>query len=107
MKAFCRRVWQEDQGVLTFEWVLLITVLAIGIVGGMSAVRDALVDELGDVVKAAIAVDQSYTVTTSGCNNLGNAFRFTDTAPYCPGNTNRYFFSFRNQTMVRECGSGS
>ena len=51
--------------MLTFEWILLITLLAIGIVGGLSAARDAIVDELGDVSDAVIAVDQSWTVTVS------------------------------------------
>ena len=48
--------------VLTFEWILLITVLVIGIVGGLSAVRDAMITELGDVAEAMIALDQSYTI---------------------------------------------
>ena len=62
MKSLLNRVWSEDQGVLTFEWVLLITVLVIGIVGGLSAVRDALISELGDVAEAMISLDQSYTI---------------------------------------------
>lgn len=62
MRNQLQRVWHEDEGVLTFEWVLLVTVLVIGIVGGLSAVRDALITELGDVSQAMIAVDQSYTV---------------------------------------------
>ncbi|MBN1912659.1 MAG: hypothetical protein JW818_23255 [Pirellulales bacterium] len=73
MKALLRRCWQEDEGVLTFEWILLITVLAIGIVGGLSAVRDAVITELGDVAEAVISLDQSYRiiqpweVTTPDC----------------------------------------
>ncbi len=56
------RVWCEDEGVLTFEWILLITVLVIGVVGGLSAVRDAVITELGDVSEAMISLDQSYTI---------------------------------------------
>lgn len=63
MKSFMNRVWQEDEGVLTFEWILLITVLVIGIVGGLSAVRDAVITELGDVAEAMISLDQSYTIS--------------------------------------------
>jgi len=62
VKSFLKRLWREDEGVLTFEWILLITVLAIGIVGGLSAVRDALISELGDVVYGVTALDQSYTI---------------------------------------------
>ena len=62
MKSLLNRVWREDEGVLTFEWILLITVLVIGIVGGLSAVRDAALTELGDVAEAMISLDQSYSI---------------------------------------------
>ena len=62
MKNLLNRVWQEDEGVLTFEWILLLTVLVIGIVGGLSAVRDAVISELGDVAEAITNLDQSYTI---------------------------------------------
>jgi len=62
VKSLLNRVWREDEGVLTFEWILLITVLVIGIVGGLSAVRDAVLTELGDVAEAMISLDQSYSI---------------------------------------------
>ena len=30
-----KRIWRDDEGFLTFEWILLITVLLIGIVGAL------------------------------------------------------------------------
>jgi hypothetical protein len=60
--ARLRLLWTQDDGVLSFEWVLLVTILTIGIVSGIAAARDAIIDELGDVVEAAIALDQSYRV---------------------------------------------
>ncbi len=62
MKCLLRRMWREDEGVLTFEWILLITVLVIGVVGGLSAVRDAVITELGDVAEAVVSLDQSYAI---------------------------------------------
>jgi Flp pilus assembly pilin Flp len=56
------RVWKEEDGVLAFEWVLLVTLLTIGIVGGLAAARDAIIDELGDVAQAMLALDQSFTI---------------------------------------------
>ena len=50
MKHCIRRIWCEDEGVLTFEWVLLVTLLTIGVVSGLAAARDAVIDELGDVL---------------------------------------------------------
>jgi Flp pilus assembly pilin Flp len=62
MKNVLARMWKEEDGVLSFEWVLLVTLLTIGIVGGLTAARDAIIDELGDVAQAMLAVDQSYTI---------------------------------------------
>jgi len=62
VRVVLKNLWKSDEGVLTFEWILLITVLVIGIVGGLSAVRDAVITELGDVVEAVISLDQSYYI---------------------------------------------
>jgi len=40
---------RKRRGVLTFEWILLISLLVIGIIGGLSAVRNALLCELQDL----------------------------------------------------------
>lgn len=62
MKHFLKKVWQEQDGVLAFEWTLLLTLLVIGIVSGVSAARDAIIDELGDTAEVMLAVDQSYHI---------------------------------------------
>lgn len=62
MKRLVKRLWEDRQGTLTFEWILLVTLLIIGIAGGISAVRDSILDELGDIADAALAVDQSWTM---------------------------------------------
>ncbi len=62
MKRLLLSMWQEDDGVLSFEWVLILTVVVIGIVVGVSAARDAIVEEVGDTAEAAVALDQSYVI---------------------------------------------
>jgi Flp pilus assembly pilin Flp len=62
MKNVLARIWKEEDGVLSFEWVLLVTLLTIGIVSGLAGARDAIIDELGDVAQAMLALDQSYTI---------------------------------------------
>ena len=57
-----RAIWREEEGVLSFEWTLLLTLLTIGIVSGIAAARDAIIDELGDVAEAAQGIDQSYSL---------------------------------------------
>ena len=60
MKRFLNQLWREDDGILSFEWVMLLTLLVIGIVGGLAAARDAIIDELGDIAQATLNLDQSY-----------------------------------------------
>jgi Flp pilus assembly pilin Flp len=62
MIARLKQCWTESDGVLSFEWTLLLTLLTIGIVSGVTAARDAIIDELGDVAQAAQGIDQSYSL---------------------------------------------
>jgi Flp pilus assembly pilin Flp len=62
MKKVLFRMWEEEDGVLSFEWVMLTTLLTLGIVGGIAGARDAIIDEFGDMAQAMLSVDQSYTV---------------------------------------------
>jgi len=62
MKMVLARMWKEEEGLLSFEWILLVTLLVIGIVGGVAAARDAIIDEFGDVAEAMLNLDQSYTI---------------------------------------------
>lgn len=45
------------RGVLSFEWILLITLLVIGTIGGLAAVRDSLVCELRDLSRCIRALN--------------------------------------------------
>jgi hypothetical protein len=57
-----KRIWRQDDGVLSFEWVLLTTLVVLGVVGGLAAARDAIIDELGDAAQAMLALDNSYSI---------------------------------------------
>ncbi|MCA9102110.1 MAG: hypothetical protein R3C10_05425 [Pirellulales bacterium] len=72
-----RRLAAQDEGVLTFEWILLITLVVIGIVGALSAVRDATISELGGVAGAVVSIDQSYSIAPDPCIG-GNGFNYVD-----------------------------
>lgn len=47
--------------IVSAELILIATILVIGLIVGMTAVRDATVAELEDVAEAIGALDQSYT----------------------------------------------
>jgi len=63
MRQIVRRLWCEDDGVLSFEWTIMAVVIAFGIVGGLAAARDTLIDELGDLGEAVVSFDQSFSYT--------------------------------------------
>lgn len=86
-------LWTEDDGVLSFEWTLLVTLLTIGIVAGLAGARDAIIDELGDVAQGMLALDHSMTIdfplSVQVHNNLPSSASdsaFTDAMNYddCP-----------------------
>jgi len=86
MKRHIFRLWtrlhQEDEGLLTFEWILLATLIVIGLVGAYSAIRDGFVDELGDVAEAVIRVDQSFhTEPPAGLPGAGSWGSWQDDDP--------------------------
>ena len=96
VKQVISRMWKEDEGVLAFEWVLLVTLLTIGIVSGVAGARDAIIDELGDVAEAMLALDQSYTIdfpllvqVHASSTSSASDSRFTDAQSYtdCERNT--------------------
>jgi Flp pilus assembly pilin Flp len=64
-----RRIWHDEDGVLSFEWTLLSVVVVFGIVSGLAAARDAIIDELGDMAQAVVGINQSFTF--SGIPALG------------------------------------
>lgn len=74
MKKLLWKMWRAEDGVLSFEWTLLASLLTVGTVSGMAAVRDATIDELGDVAQAMMSLDQSYTIQAPlviGVHNIG------------------------------------
>lgn len=62
MKQFCLAIVREEDGILTAEWILFFTLMVIGLVSGLAAMRDSLIDELADGAEAMIALDQSYNI---------------------------------------------
>ncbi len=93
------RLWREDEGILTFEWILLLTLLVIGVIGGVAGIRDAIIHECEGVVGAMVSLDQSYYVQpplgvgvfsvggtdTTNCTSSAGYSKFLDTGKYDTG----------------------
>ena len=77
MRQLINNLWQEDDGVLSFEWTIIAVVIVFGIVGGLAAGRDAIIDELGDLAEAVMAFDQSFSF--AGIPGVIDGAEYTDT----------------------------
>ena len=56
-------LWNDEAGfVVSIELILIATVAVIGLLAGLTSVRDSVVSELSDVAGAVQDVNQGYTV---------------------------------------------
>ena len=56
------RLYSEDAGVLTFEWILLVVLFVAGITITMCYVQNCINTELTHISEALCCLDQSFTV---------------------------------------------
>jgi hypothetical protein len=79
------RLWNDEVGfVISFELMLVATILVIGMIVGLTTIRDQLIQELGDVAAAIAGVNQSYSyagVTGHFSSTAGS--NFTDLIDAC------------------------
>lgn len=74
-----QRLWGDDAGfVISAELVLVATILVIGLVVGLTSLRNQVVQELVDVGQAIGSISQSYSY--SGAKKCGLAH--TDGSSY-------------------------
>jgi hypothetical protein len=61
MRQQMSRVWKDDCGaMLAVEWVFIATILVIGSITGLVAVRSAIVEELEDFAEAILSLCTSW-----------------------------------------------
>lgn len=60
---FLARLWSDESGaIVSLEIVLAGTILGIGVITGLTSLRDAAITELADLGGAVAWLDQSYTL---------------------------------------------
>ena len=77
--------------IVSAELVLIATILVIGLIVGMVAIRDALTAEMGDVAESIGALDQSYFfegIQDTGTNATVAGSEFVDMVDNNVGNVN-------------------
>jgi Flp pilus assembly pilin Flp len=62
MRQTMLRLWKDDCGALiAVEWVFIATIMIIGLITGLVAVRQALLTELTGIADAVLSLNQSYS----------------------------------------------
>jgi Flp pilus assembly pilin Flp len=70
MAQLMRKLWQDDCGALiSSEFLFVATILVIGVIIGLTAVRSALNAELTELGNAFLALNQGFTI--SGQSGFG------------------------------------
>lgn len=69
------RFWRDDAGFIsTVDYLVLLTVIAIGSIVGLTEVRTSLVQIMGDIAGSLENIDQSYSFSVQGSTTV-----YTDT----------------------------
>src|SRR3954451_22299654 len=64
MSHLMLKLWNDDCGALiATEWVFVATILVLGAITGLVAVRQAVISELTEFASAVMALNQSYSFT--------------------------------------------
>ena len=61
--SLAKRFWNEEAGfIVSIELTIIATIAVLGLIVGLSSVRDAVTSELSDVAGAVQDLNQSYVV---------------------------------------------
>ena len=80
-----KKLWNDEAGfVFSVELMLVATIAVIGLLAGLTAVRDAAVSELSDVAGAIQEVNQNYEYYgVTGHSGATAGSQFLDTTDFC------------------------
>ena len=100
MRQLLRKLWNDDCGALiATEWVFVATILVLGAITGLVAVRQAILSELTEFANAVMALNQSYSFTgQSNCQSRTEGSQAIDQNDSIPLKHTTPTFSFVNQT---------
>ena len=85
MKSLLIRLWSDESGaILSAEIMLIGSILVIGVIAGLSSLRDSVVTELADVAQALANVSQSYSFSgVTGHHTFSGGGSFYDQLDFC------------------------
>jgi Flp pilus assembly pilin Flp len=80
-----KQLWNDEAGfIVSAELVLVATILVIGMITGLTSVRDAVITELADVGQAISTINQSYSYggAVAHCGSTAGSL-FVDQTDFC------------------------
>ena len=85
MKNPAQTLWNDEAGfIVSIELILIATIAIIGLITGMTAVRDAVVSELSDVAGAVQDWNQCYSFDgVSGHSASTYGSDYIDSTDWC------------------------
>ncbi|OYP37696.1 hypothetical protein [Rhodopirellula sp. MGV] len=85
MKATAQKLWNDEAGfVVSIELVLISTICVIGLLTGLTAVRDGVISELSDTAGAVQDLNQSYSYNgVTGHASSTSGSNFIDATDFC------------------------
>ncbi|MGF1577969.1 MAG: Flp family type IVb pilin [Gemmataceae bacterium] len=81
MSKLLQKLWNDDCGALiAAEYLFVATILVIGIIVGLSSVREAVNNELAELANAYLALSQGYAISGQfGCCAQSDGSQAIDT----------------------------
>ena len=65
------KLWNDESGIVAMEYLLLATIVGLGLIVGLGALEGALNAELTEVANAILGLSQAYTIETqSNCKAI-------------------------------------
>ena len=88
MRMFNELLSDENGFIVSSELILIATILVIALVVGLQTIRDAVLQELGDVGAAigSISQDYSYSGATGHASSI-NGSQYVDDTDFCEVST--------------------
>lgn len=75
------KLWKDEAGVISVEYLFLVTIVGLGLVVGFANLEGAINVEYTELSNAILALNQSYAVNTqSGCKAIKQGSLADDTA---------------------------
>lgn len=86
MRQLMLRMWKDDGGALiATEWVFVATILVLGSITGLVAVRQAVITELEEFASAVLSLSQSFSFSGQvNCQSSTAGSSFQDSCASIP-----------------------